>query len=174
MARAFMGARKVAAARWIWRRLPPLVGRSRRACRGGKAADSSDGASIDVINPATGVVVDTVPAATAEDVAEAVKFARAAQPAWNAVPVWKRAEIGNIPIAFKAFSERAKHLYDEVITAGCEQGQDTTVVINGASFYRSFEQPFGGYKYSGIGTEGVMSTFDEMTHTKSIVLKNIL
>ncbi len=48
------------------------------------------------------------------------------------------------------------------------------VVINGASFYRSFEQPFGGYKYSGIGTEGVMSTFDEMTHTKSIVLKNIL
>ena len=37
----------------------------------GKAADSSDGASIDVINPATGVVVDTVPAATAEDVASA-------------------------------------------------------------------------------------------------------
>ncbi|NBJ65520.1 aldehyde dehydrogenase family protein [Adlercreutzia caecimuris] len=129
----------------------------------GKAADSSDGASIDVINPATGVVVDTVPAATAEDVASAVKFARAAQPEWNAVPVWKRAEImmafldlverdkeklartlsdetgkpitearaeiGNIPIAFKAFSERAKHLYDEVITAGCEQGQDTTVLI---------------------------------------------
>lgn len=48
------------------------------------------------------------------------------------------------------------------------------MVINGASFYRSFEQPFGGYKHSGIGTEGVMSTFDEMTHTKSIVLKNIL
>lgn len=48
------------------------------------------------------------------------------------------------------------------------------MVINGASFYRSFEQPFGGYKYSGIGTEGVMSTFDEMTHTKSIVLKSIL
>ncbi len=47
-------------------------------------------------------------------------------------------------------------------------------IINGASFYRSFEMPFGGYKYSGIGTEGVMSTFDEMTHTKSIVLKNIL
>ncbi|MCD8315799.1 MAG: aldehyde dehydrogenase family protein [Eggerthellaceae bacterium] len=47
-------------------------------------------------------------------------------------------------------------------------------VINGASFYRSFEMPFGGYKYSGIGTEGVMSTFDEMTHTKSVVLKNIL
>ena len=48
------------------------------------------------------------------------------------------------------------------------------VVINGASFFRSFEMPFGGYKYSGIGTEGVMSTFDEVTHTKTIVLKNII
>lgn len=48
------------------------------------------------------------------------------------------------------------------------------VVINGASFYRSFEMPFGGYKYSGIGREGVMSTFDEVTQTKSIVLKNII
>ncbi len=47
------------------------------------------------------------------------------------------------------------------------------VVINGASFFRSFEQPFGGYKYSGYGNEGVMSTFDEVTRTKSIVLKNI-
>lgn len=129
----------------------------------GAAVDSSDGASIDVINPATNEVVDTVPAATAQDVAAAVQYARAAQPVWNAVPVWKRAEImmafldlverdkeklartlsdetgkpitearaeiGNIPIAFKAFSERAKHLYDEVITAGSEQGQETTVLI---------------------------------------------
>ena len=47
-------------------------------------------------------------------------------------------------------------------------------VINGASFFRSFEMPFGGYKFSGIGTEGVMSTFNEMTRTKSVVLKNIL
>ena len=47
-------------------------------------------------------------------------------------------------------------------------------VINGASFFRSFEMPFGGYKHSVIGTEGVMSTFNEMTHTKSIVLKNII
>ena len=46
-------------------------------------------------------------------------------------------------------------------------------VINGASFYRSFEMPFGGWKFSGIGTEGVMSTFDEMTKKKTIVLKNL-
>ena len=48
------------------------------------------------------------------------------------------------------------------------------VIINGASFFRSFEMPFGGYKFSGIGTEGVLSTFDEVTLTKTIVLKNII
>lgn len=129
----------------------------------GKAVDASDGATIDVINPATGQLVDTVPAATAEDVAHAVQCAKAAQVEWNKVPVWERAElmmkflelverdkeklartlsdetgkpitearaeIGNIPIAFKAFSERAKHLYDEVVPAGIEKGQDTTVLI---------------------------------------------
>jgi len=47
-------------------------------------------------------------------------------------------------------------------------------VINGASFFRSFEMPFGGYKFSGIGTEGVLSTFDEVTKLKTITLKNIL
>ncbi len=49
-----------------------------------------------------------------------------------------------------------------------------SVVINGASFYRSFEMPFGGYKYSGLGTEGVLSTFGEVTRLKTIVLKDIL
>ena len=47
-------------------------------------------------------------------------------------------------------------------------------VINGASFFRSFEMPFGGYKYSGLGTEGVLTTFDEVTRLKTIVLKNIV
>lgn len=48
------------------------------------------------------------------------------------------------------------------------------VVINGASFFRSFEMPFGGWKYSGIGNEGVMTTLKEMSRTKTVVLKNIL
>ena len=47
-------------------------------------------------------------------------------------------------------------------------------VINGASFFRSFEMPFGGYKFSGIGNEGVLSTFNEVTKIKTVVLKNIL
>lgn len=48
------------------------------------------------------------------------------------------------------------------------------VVINGASFYRSFEMPFGGWKHSGIGNEGVMTTLQEMSRVKTVVLKNIL
>ncbi len=48
------------------------------------------------------------------------------------------------------------------------------VVINGASFFRSFEMPFGGWKYSGLGNEGVMTTLKEMSRIKTIVLKNIL
>jgi succinate-semialdehyde dehydrogenase/glutarate-semialdehyde dehydrogenase len=47
------------------------------------------------------------------------------------------------------------------------------VIINGASFFRSFEMPFGGWKYSGIGNEGVMTTLKEMSRTKTVILKNI-
>jgi succinate-semialdehyde dehydrogenase/glutarate-semialdehyde dehydrogenase len=46
-------------------------------------------------------------------------------------------------------------------------------VINGASFFRSFEQPFGGWKYSGIGNEGIMTTLKEMSRTKTVILKNV-
>lgn len=48
------------------------------------------------------------------------------------------------------------------------------VVINGASFHRSAEMPFGGWKYSGIGNEGISSTLEEMSRLKTIVLKNIM
>lgn len=129
----------------------------------GKACDASSGETIEVTNPANGTVIDTVPAATPEDVASAVAYAKAAQKEWVKVPIHERvdymmkfldlverdkeelartlsnetgkpitearAEIGNIPIAFKAFSERVKHLYDEVVPAGIEAGQEKTVLI---------------------------------------------
>ena len=47
-------------------------------------------------------------------------------------------------------------------------------IVNGASFYRSFEMPFGGWKHSGIGNEGVLTTLQEMSRIKTIILKNIL
>lgn len=47
-------------------------------------------------------------------------------------------------------------------------------IINGASFYRSAEMPFGGWKHSGIGNEGISTTLEEMSRIKTIVLKNVL
>lgn len=128
---------------------------------GGKAVEASDQKTIDVTNPATGQVIDTVPAAAKADVDLAVEEAKKAQKIWAKVPVSEkvdimyrflelveagkedlaqtlsaetgkpiveaRAEIGNIPIAFKAFCERAKHLYGETIPAGLEPGQANTV-----------------------------------------------
>ena len=48
------------------------------------------------------------------------------------------------------------------------------VVINASGNYRHLEQPFGGWKMSGLGREGVCATLDEMTQEKTYILKNIL
>ncbi|WP_249030372.1 aldehyde dehydrogenase family protein [Tannockella kyphosi] len=129
----------------------------------GLAVEASDGKTIDVINPATGTVVDTVPSATIDDINSAVACAKEAQKTWAKVPVHARVdimmkfltfverdkevlaktlsdetgktiteargEIGNIPIAFKAFSEKAKHLYGEVVGPGLEAGQETNILF---------------------------------------------
>jgi succinate-semialdehyde dehydrogenase/glutarate-semialdehyde dehydrogenase len=129
----------------------------------GQEASASDGKTIDVINPATGKVIDSVPAATSADVSLAVEKAKIGQKIWARVPVHQkvdimykflalveeskedlaqtlsaetgkpiteaRGEIGNIPISFKAFSERAKHLYGETIPAGLEAGQDKNLLL---------------------------------------------
>lgn len=47
------------------------------------------------------------------------------------------------------------------------------VTINGAGMYRSAEMPFGGYKKSGIGREGICHTLEEMSQLKTIMMKNI-
>ena len=130
---------------------------------GGKPADASDLQTINVTNPATGAVIDTIPAATKEDIDLAVAKALEAQRIWAKVPVHQkveimyqflklveenkedlartlsdetgkpiveaRNEIANIPIAFRAFSEKAKHLYGETIPAGMEAGQERNILI---------------------------------------------
>ena len=55
-----------------------------------------------------------------------------------------------------------------------EQLEVGGAVINGSSFFRSAEMPFGGWKHSGIGNEGIASTLQEMSRVKTIVLKNVL
>lgn len=59
----------------------------------GTKTDSSDRNVQNVVNPANLTVIDTVPSATAEDVARAVDGAVAAQEAWAALPVRERCVI---------------------------------------------------------------------------------
>lgn len=49
-----------------------------------------------------------------------------------------------------------------------------TCVINGCGNYRSAHLPFGGYKMTGIGREGVTETLDEYTQIKNIAFKGLL
>ena len=60
---------------------------------GGCKKDASDGAVIKVHNPATGELVDTVPAATSQDVDEALLHARKVFALWSATPLHERARI---------------------------------------------------------------------------------
>lgn len=53
------------------------------------------------------------------------------------------------------------------VARACQTG---TMVVNGTTMYRNMMQPFGGYKYSGYGREGLI-TLEEMTQTKNIVMK---
>ena len=49
--------------------------------------------------------------------------------------------------------------------------QSGGVVVNGTGTYRNMMQPFGGYKFSGIGREG-FTTLAEVTQEKVIILKD--
>ena len=49
-----------------------------------------------------------------------------------------------------------------------------TTVVNGCGDYRTLYTPFGGHKMSGIGTEGLMLTLEEMMLTKCVALKGIV
>lgn len=59
----------------------------------GKKTGASNGAVQTNINPATGEVIGTVPAATKEDVERAVASAREGQKIWQAVPLYRKIEI---------------------------------------------------------------------------------
>ncbi len=59
----------------------------------GQYVDASNGAVSDVVNPATGLVVDTVPEATLEDLDNAIALAVEGQKEWNAYPLYEKLEI---------------------------------------------------------------------------------
>ncbi|MEG1661967.1 MAG: aldehyde dehydrogenase family protein, partial [Clostridiales bacterium] len=59
----------------------------------GKKTNAADGKVIKIINPATGEVIDTVPAATEADIILAVQKAKAGQKIWAQVPVHQKGTI---------------------------------------------------------------------------------
>ena len=60
---------------------------------GGRLVDASDGKVIEVTNPATGELIDTVPNATEQDVDMCVKEAAKAQKEWAKMPMHERGDI---------------------------------------------------------------------------------
>jgi succinate-semialdehyde dehydrogenase/glutarate-semialdehyde dehydrogenase len=48
-----------------------------------------------------------------------------------------------------------------------------TVVANGGSFWRRDTAPFGGYKKSGLGREGIQDILDELSQRKTIVIQGV-
>jgi succinate-semialdehyde dehydrogenase/glutarate-semialdehyde dehydrogenase len=80
---------------------------------GGKACDSSDGKNIEVINPATGEAVDTVPSATRSDIDKAIDIAVKGQKDWDVnYPLHARMEIMN---KFYALVEKHREKISEVL-----------------------------------------------------------
>ena len=59
----------------------------------GKLADASDKSTMNIVNPYTGKVIDTVPNSTKKDVNKAVAYAIKAQEKWAQVPVAEKVEI---------------------------------------------------------------------------------
>lgn len=60
---------------------------------GGKHTDAANGKVIEILNPATGQLIDTVPIATEEDVERCVSIAQEGKKIWAATPLHKRSEI---------------------------------------------------------------------------------
>ncbi len=49
-----------------------------------------------------------------------------------------------------------------------------SVCLNSSGNFRNVDQPFGGWKMSGVGREGISVTLEEMTQEKSYIMKGIL
>ena len=60
---------------------------------GGNHCDASDGKTLNVMNPATGEVIDTVPVATREDIENVIARSVEGHKEWDATPLYKRMAI---------------------------------------------------------------------------------
>lgn len=81
-------------------------------------------------------------------------------------------EIANNSVYGLSGSVFSRNIYRALDTA-CKM-QTGQVAINGTGLYRPDVSQFGGYKYSGLGREGLSVTLEEMTQVKNIAIRNVL
>lgn len=91
---------------------------------GGKRIDSRDKKTIEVINPATGAFLDTIPMATKEDVDEAVENSKKGQKEWVAMPLMHREKIIH---KFLELLEKNKRKIIATCTRECGKHVGTTI-----------------------------------------------
>lgn len=115
---------------------------------GGQKVDSSDGKTIDVINPANGKFLDTIPMATEEDVQRAVDNAKLGQKEWQAIPLMEREKI--IQRFVKLFEEHKKEII-ATCTRECGKHPGTTIFE-----YNQTASVFTGYMESAKRLDGEM------------------
>lgn len=96
-------------------------------------------------------------------------------------PVWPLIPFETIDEAIEIANNTIFGLSSGVITSDMQVAmkvanriESGSCIIGGSGNYRLAHQPFGGYKYSGVGREGAVSTLEEMTQQKTIAFKGIL
>ena len=104
---------------------------------GGQYTDASDGGVSQVVNPATGAVVDTVPEATLDDLDRAIALAVEGQKQWNAVPLHERLRI------LEDYCRLILDHTEEIARVMCEEGgkplaQARTEVSANAAIFRIY------------------------------------
>ena len=103
----------------------------------GRWTDSSDGAVSSVINPATGVCVDTVPEATEQDVDRAIALAVEGQKEWNDIPLHEKLSI------LERYCVLLTENTEKIASIMCEEGgkpieQCRTEVAANAAIFRIY------------------------------------
>ncbi|MGI5850091.1 MAG: aldehyde dehydrogenase family protein [Christensenellales bacterium] len=95
-------------------------------------------------------------------------------------PVWPVIGFDTIEEAIEMANSTKYGLSGGVITKDVKKAmtvaramQSGCCVINGTGMYRAADQPFGGYKMSGLGREGGKFTLEEMSQLKTIVFKKL-
>jgi acyl-CoA reductase-like NAD-dependent aldehyde dehydrogenase len=115
---------------------------------GGKKVDSSDGKTIEVINPANGQLLDTIPMATEADVKQAIANAKKGQKEWQAIPLMEREKIIQ---KFVSLLEEHKKEIIATCTRECGKHVGTTIFE-----FNQTASVFTGYMESAKRLDGKM------------------